>query len=304
MYDTSDKTFYQRALELLENNDYNTAMKLEREFKISNKTVHTYLHSLFGKSPREYIKARQTPSKEECDLALALSTNVFEMRARLGVTNDKYWVGLLDKYYGYSTFQKCKALVISKSPFHAYTPTIVDNKSIFLSQYFGDGSYYQDRNALKIEHGYKQRDYLLWKVSLFNKAWPTTNGIEKIRERYQRGGYVSYVWYSGKLPGNFVTMDKSFKDMTPFGAFIHYLDDGCYHVSKDGQHIIDICVPDRSVRTDALEFYRGLGIIFTERKMSIVLQDSVKVANFLNSCVYPYKHMVPEAMQYKCQMKI
>ena len=300
------KDFYTRSIELIESNDVNTVMILSKEFNTSVKTANTRFKTYFGKTARELIRDRCTPSKEECDFLLMTSVDVNDFKTKAGFTNTPaYFKGLFDRYYGVSNYQKAKASVITKIPSKYYNPTIYDNKAIFLSQYFGDGSFDPARNSIRIEHGYKQKEYLLFKVSLFNKAFPTTNGIEAVREVIRDGtGYVSYTWYSGKLPNNYVEASKDVEELTPLGLMLWYLDDGCYHVSKDGQHTISLCIPDEGIKQQAYNVFKSYGIEFTVRKVELVLQDSVKVAMFMNCFTKPFLHIIPECMKYKCEMKI
>lgn len=300
------KDFYTRSIELIESNDVNTVMILSKEFNTSVKTANTRFKTYFGKTVRELIRDRCTPSKEECDFLLMTSVDVNDFKTKAGFTNTPaYFKGLFDRYYGVSNYQKAKASVITKIPSKYYNPTIYDNKAIFLSQYFGDGSFDPARNSIRIEHGYKQKEYLLFKVSLFNKAFPTTNGIEAVREVIRDGtGYVSYTWYSGKLPNNYVEASKDVEELTPLGLMLWYLDDGCYHVSKDGQHTISLCIPDEGIKQQAYNVFKSYGIEFTVRKVELVLQDSVKVAMFMNCFTKPFLHIIPECMKYKCEMKI
>ena len=299
------KDFYTRAVELKEELNPNAVMILAKEFGVSVSTANNRFSGYFGKTMREHIRDTVVPSKEQCDLLVAISADVNEFKELSGMSkHPQLFKGLFDRYYGTSTFQKVKATLVSKIPCQQYNPTVDDNRSIFLSQYFGDGSYDNRRNALRIEHGYKQLDYLRFKVSLFNKAWPTTCGLEKIAKRVHTDGYVSYTWYSGKLPNNYKDCHKSVKQLSPLGVLLWYLDDGCYHVSKNGQQIIDLCIPDEKVKADAYEHFKSYGIEFNVRGKSLVLQDSVKVAKFMNCFTRPFVHLVPECMKYKCEMKI
>jgi hypothetical protein len=300
------KDFYTRANELLSDNDMNTVKTLSQEFGISISTANTRFRTYFGKTVRDYIRDKLTPSKADCDLALAMSEDVHEFKRITGLDKyPEYFKGLFDRYYGNSTFQGVKARLVAKIPCAAYEPTVHDNKALFLSQYFGDGSYDPVHNALRIEHGYKQADYLRFKVSLFNRAFPTTNGVEHIK-KYDRksAGYVSYSWYSGKLPESFVNASKRVDELTPLGIMLWYLDDGCYHVSQSGQHIISMCIPDEDVKQQALTVFKSYGVDFTVRDVELVLQDRVKVAMFMNCFTRPFLHMLPECMHYKCELKI
>lgn len=300
------KDFYTRSKELLESNDLNTVMVLSKEFNTSVKTASTRIKTYYGKTVREIIREQRTPTKEECDFLLLTSTDLNDFKKKAGFTSTSvYFKGLFDKYYGVSNYQNAKARVVSKIPCKDYNPTIYDNKSIFLSQYFGDGSFDARRNSIRIEHGYKQKEYLLFKVGLFNKAFPTTKGIEGVREIVRKDtGYVSYTWYSGKLPNNYVEASKTVEEMTPLGIMLWYLDDGCYHISKSGQHMISLCIPDEEIKRQAYDVFKSYGIEFTVRDVELVLQDRVKITLFMNCFTKPFLHMIPECMRYKCEMKI
>lgn len=303
--------FYERAKELIDN-----ATKISdpinktlmHEFGLRSDEVSRRIKSYFGKNIRDLLKEKLLPSREEIEDALVKSNNVNEMKKLLGFSKTSvHWKGLLDREFGYSTYKKAKANYILKRNVQDYNPTIADNKSILISQYLGDGSFDIKRSALKIEHGYKQLEYLKFKVSLINKAFPTTNDLNKIKLRIHDNGYKSYTWYSKSI--SYIPKiyekpkEKLIHELTPLGWLLYYLDDGFLsigNVYSCGFSTIDPDIQKSIVAT--LETYGINGWNYT--RSDVRLQNQISIAYFLNNIIYPFKNIIPECMNYKLDMKI
>lgn len=306
--------FYERAKELIvnaKNTGDNINAILMEEFNMPSDKVSRTFKSLFGKTIRETLKEKFLPTREQIEDALIQSNNVNEMKELLGFSKTSvYWKGLLDREFGYSTYEKAKASYIIKHKVSQYNPTVADNVSIIMSQVLGDGSYDSLRKAIRIEHGYKQYHYLKFKVSLINKAFPETYGLDKIK--HPADGYLSYSWYSGKLGTSYCTkietwsLAKIVDSMTPLGWLLYYLDDGFLSGDpKTGQIVTGFSTINTELQAliiSAMEKYGIKG--WNTNYGDVRLSSKVAVASFLNNIIAPFSDIIPECMEYKCTMKI
>lgn len=309
----NNKSFYERAKELAENcksvKDNNVYEILAKEFNIGKRTAGNRFKSLFGKPVRDYISDYNIPTKEQLRDAIIRCDNHVELVDFFNINPD--WLkGLYDKYFGISTFTNVKLHLLNEFDVVPYNPTIEDNLSILISQKLGDGyfDFSDKRNALKIEHGYKQFDYLKFKVNLLKKAFPTISGIEKIKKRNYKG-YISYSWYSNNIRHRYLEIIKNTNDidlidkLTPLGWMLWYLDDGSLMISKNSNQL-SIAIHDNNIRLKAIEVLRTYGFSFSNYKEEIVISHRISIIKFLNCFIKPFIHLIPECMKYKCIIKI
>lgn len=309
--------FYERAKELVENaksTNEKINQKLCKEFGWSSDKVSRQFKSLFGKTIRDTLNDKFTPTREQIEDALLKSSNVNEMKEILGYSKTAVaWKGLLDKEFGYSTYEKAKASFISKQQVADYNPTLADNISILYSQVLGDGNYDDIRGAIRIEHGYKQFEYLKLKVALIHKAFPESNTISDIKKVIRADtGYTSYTWYSKRFGTSYTNKLESksklemLEDMTPLGWFLYYLDDGFLSGdAKTGQVVCGFSTVDNSLKEAIIKIMESQGIIgWNTDKGGVRLSSKISVALFLNNIVKPFEHLIPECMRYKLDMKI
>lgn len=311
------KTFKERAEELSlsckrvkGNNVYET---LAKEFNISKRTAGDRFKSIFQMPVRDFISRNIIPTKEQIVDYLIKSDDWNEFYKLTGINDTKRLVSLLNEYFGYSNYYKIKTNLLARVLVPNYNPTREDNESIIISQILGDGSVERD-SGLKIEHGYKQYEYLKFKVGLLNVAYPRTNGIENIRKRTQttKTGeeYVSFVYRTRQVLSSQIAKLKSrtlrelINSMTPFGIAIYYLDDGCLSKSKThNTACLEFCTSDVDVQACLIEYFRSYGYEFARTSTSIKIQSKPVIIKFIKDFLEPYAHIIPKCMHYKFELK-
>lgn len=310
---TNNIDFYNRAKELAEQctrvKDNNVYETLAEEFNVSKRTAGDRFKSMFGKPVRDYIADFNTPSKEKLRDAIIRCDTQEELLKFLNINYD--WIkGLYDKYFEVSTFTKAKLKLHNEFDVIPYNPSIEDNFSILISQRLGDGHFeFQDnRSGLKIEHGYKQYDYLKFKINLLKKGFPTIAGLENIRKREYKD-YTSYTWRSNNFHNKYMEQIKNLpktdliSKLTPLGWLLWYLDDGSLRLSENSNRL-DISIHENEVRLKAIEELKTYGLDFHNYNERICISDRFEIIKFLNCFVKPFMHLIPECMYYKCIIKI
>lgn len=278
------------------NNFGRYSQELCKKYGISERTLYSRFTSVFGKSPKNVIAEKVFPSKDEL-IALVLDCESSEeVRLSLGLSN-RYFVGLYDKYFGVSTFQKARVKILAERLPTPYVPNIDDNISILYSQVLGDGSYDSKRHSIRIQHGIKQVEYLKWKVSLINKAYPKTPSVVSIRTHSQGHEYAD--WYSTKM-GNVdleVPLTDMVRKLTPLGWFLWYLDDGslCQNVT--------ICIPNESVANAAKLELTTYGIVsrYDQSGIKLIMCGQENDVKFYKIFCEPFLSIMPRCMKYKVE---
>lgn len=308
-----NKSFYERAKELAEScnrvKDNEVYETLAKEFHIGLRNAGDRFKSLFGKPVRDYIADINTPSKEVLRDAIIRCDTQEDLIKFLNIHYD--WIkGLYDKYFKVSTFRAAKLKLFNEFDIIEYNPTIEDNLSILVSQKLGDGSFefYDGRSGLKIEHGYKQYDYLKFKVNLLKKAFPTISGLETIKKREYKN-YISYYWRSNTIRNRYMEIIKNNSEielidrLTPFGWMLWYLDDGSLTIS-DNSNQLSFAIHSNEIRVSAIKELETYGFQFANYNEQIVISDKLTIIKFLNCFIKPFIHLIPECMKYKCIVKI
>jgi len=308
--------FASRAQQLLDqatNVNAKINQTLCQEFDMSSDKVSRWFKSLFGITIRDALKQKFEITKQQVENAILASNNVKEMQEILKVSSTSLaWKGLLDKTFGYSTYSSAKASFISRRSVAQYNPNREDNTSLVISQLLGDGHFDTTRRVIRLQHSIKQADYLIFKVSLFNKAYPESSPVTKIVRRTHSQGHDYVDWYSGNFSEStfrkVVSMQPQelFDNLTPLGWCLWYLDDGGYYNydNYSSVHKLELCVPDASIRLAAIKELQNLSFAPNQNLTSIILQDKIQIALFLSTFVKPFKHIIPECMHYKIDMKI
>jgi hypothetical protein len=308
------KTFKERAEELAlsctrvkNNNVYET---LAKEFGICKRTAGDRFKSLFGMPVSEFISNNLIPSEEKVIDCLVQSETYKEFYDLTGINDSVRLANTLKKYFGTSDYYKLKVLALSKIPSKKYNPTPEDNEAILVSQMLGDGSIERE-NSFKIEHGYKQYEYLKFKVSLFNKAYPQTNGLEKIRKRISKDNYESYVYRTGEVLHKQLSrlLHLSKKDLvsklTPFGVMLYFLDDGYFSISK-GKYItweLGFSTINTELQEALFEYFKTYGYTFNITPKAIILQSKPTIIKFIKDFLEPFKDIIPKSMYYKFNLE-
>ncbi len=278
---------------------------LAQTYNIGIRTAYIRFHSIFGCSPREYVTRLKMISKKEALEYINQSDSIEEFWALTGMPY-KFRVGFFDKMFGVSTFRQAKIQqIVSKQSLKA-TPTRQDNKAILISQYLGDGSFDKKRKAIRIEHGYKQKTYLEFKVKLIHAAFSNTNSIDQIKENQRviyGQPYTSYSWYSKKISPKYfdwivgATAQELIQALTPLGWCLWYLDDG--YLQIEPQTKIELAIHDAEIRTIAKEELLTYGISSFIGKKAIVIGEQKSVIIFLQTFCIPFRHLIPKEMHYK-----
>lgn len=297
--------FYEKAKQLIENktSKKNILKNLTSTFCISEKEVHKRIRSLFGKSLDEVLK----PTKSEVTMAILKANSIDDLKNEL---NMQTGLGsLYEEYYGVSTFASARKVCETYREITEYNPSRDDNLSILISQKLGDG-YIERGNSLHIQHGEKQFEYLVEKVKLFNKAFPTTNPVGSIKKYLHKQGHSFYSWRSG------IFNNSQFKyvvdtpnsvlvgELTPLGMFLLYMDDGC--LSQKKVNVLSICNPCNETRNAIVTFLKSYGIESTnyQTDMEVSMTNIIDVTAFLNTFVRPFKKYIPMNMGYKMNLVI
>ncbi|MFA5395494.1 MAG: hypothetical protein WC346_05675 [Methanogenium sp.] len=302
-----NKDFYTRAKELADscnrvkgNKVYET---LAKEFHIRKRNARDRFKSLFGKCVRDYISNNIIPTREQMRDAIIKSSTHDEMCNILNVNRDLL-KGLYDKYFGYSTYFKCKICLLNEIDVIQYNPTIEDNYSLFISQWLGDGyfDFTNNRSCLSLEHCEKQFDYLKFKISLFKKAFPNLPGFESITPRKDIN---SFRWRSNNMYNSYmtkiqtITLEEALTKLTPFGWCLYYLDDG--YLCNSG---LGISTTNKELQLLIQKELSSYGIKSNISSKAVTIQSKEEIIKFLNNFIKPYLHIIPKCMHYKSYIKI
>lgn len=312
--------FYERAKELADNcltvkgnNVYET---LAKEFNISKRTAGDRFKSIFKKPVRDYIRDNTIPSKEEMVDLIIKYDNSTEAFNNSKVRYSSLWAKYLQMYFGSSNFFRIKNTLTYKKPIKELTPTREDNESILISQILGDG-YVERKNSLKIDHGEKQYEYLKFKISLLNNAYPKTNGFEHIRKRIHISKVsgkelISYSYRTGevlKYPLDKLlakTLEEQVFSLTPLGMLLYYLDDGSFVQTKTEGYMYQ-SISISSVNENLLEYVQkylySYGIETVIEYPKLIIRKKQEIIKFLQNFALPFKNIIPESMMYKIDYK-
>lgn len=291
--------------------------ELSTKFGIGEDAVNKRFRSYFGCTMAEKLASMRMPSREVLVREIIKAKNVTELwdSLQLNAVTKK---GILDKYFGVSNFANAKIQCLNETMRVNYQPSIDENRSLVISQRLGDGSYNEIRGAFIISHGESQVDYLIYKASLFNKAFPTTKpaGNTKVLTHTQGHKYGS--WYSGRLPSKLtVLLDNSSKAdlvkyLSPFGIMLWFMDDGYmkFDFLSEFNTYAQLYVPDMAVMAEIQKLLESYGVKSTYSKnskasgFSLKIGDKVSAMMFYKSFIEPFKAELPKCMHYKTDLKI
>ncbi len=270
---------------------------IAKKYGVCKKTTYTRLRTMYGKTLREVLRDKLTPSKEELSSLILNSTHVEEVWASLKRGKD-FYKGLFDQYYGVSTYTKARLEILKTASVVPYVVTREDNRSIVYSQLLGDGTYDKRRHALRIVHGIKQAEYLKAKVAMLCKAFPKLSCEVKVRQHNQ--GHMYADWYSRHL-GNIDIPEKEdyptlVPKLTPLGWLLWFLDDGCL-----GQDLM-ICTLNKDLQKVAVKELASYGILAREGHQAVHMKGQENTVRFYKNFIEPLLHLVPKCMQYKVKI--
>lgn len=284
---------------------------LQQRYGLSSNGVTKRFKSYYGKSINEMYKMLVTPAYNEVVSAVCTSDTWEDAKKKLKL-NKHFSKGLLDKYFGCSTFNKAKAIATLNIKDVKFDPSICNNKGLLVSQMIGDGHYCDYRGAFTITHCDDQSEYLTYKVGLFNKAFPNTKPVSNIKNRTHTQGHKYNTWYSGRLPTKLTKYLKDKKewemveDLTPFSLLILFLDDGYFDLdfTKRDNNYIGIYIHNDLTRKALKEELLTYQVTTTESNGVLKVGTYQSAVNFYKNFIEHYKSEIPECMQYKIEMKI
>lgn len=275
----------------------------------SRKKCIDIFKSFYKVSPAEYIDNLFKPSKEEAILAIIKSNTLEEFKSNIGNPSKADWARwrLFDSYFKGSTFIGVKAGLVLRGNVEQYIPRREDNIAIISSQRLGDGSIVKDRfGSIRIVHGIKQLDYLIYKVSLLNKAYPKSPPITNIKVNKHTQGHEYCSWYWGVSKDVEKVKQMSLEDvvssMTPLGWLLYFLDDG--HLNIGQTTSLSFSTVNDDLKDLLINELRNYGFNFYKCGNEIKIAEKIQVAKYINTMLLPFKDQVPACMQYKLDMKI
>lgn len=283
-----------------------------KEFGITSVAFCKRFKSYYGMTVSEKVEEILQPSREELVKAILSASSVADLWENLNLSPYRR-KGIFDKHFGVSTFEKARAVCLMETFEVDYNPTIDENKSLVVSQVLGDGHYSIPRGALVITHGVAQSDYLFYKASLFNKAFPHTSPAGNVKTLRHKQGHDYVTWYSRKLPTKITEWVKGADErdlvsaLTPFGICLYFMDDGYmdFDLSKRSNTYVQIHVPNNLVLDSLAEELKTYGIDSTisgGNNLKIGKMDSAVM--FYKCFIEPFKDRLPACMRYKTEMKI
>lgn len=127
---------------------------------------------------------------------------------------------------------------------HMKTKFNKDSRNLLISMLLGDGTI-SNNNVFKLSHGYKQKEYLEWKIKLLNDHGIKNNGLKEYvsTKGYNTGDVVYYTQLSVipfiKLlrriiykPKKNYSNRKLLNRLDALGLAIWYMDDGHINIRK------------------------------------------------------------------------
>jgi len=199
-----------------------------------------------------------------------------------------------------------------------------DSRNLLIALLLGDGTI-SNNYVFKLSHGYKQKEYLEWKIDLLKKHGLKNNGLKSYisTSGYNKGDLVYYTQLSIipfiKLlrrvmykPKKTLANTRILKRLTPLGLAIWFMDDGHINWSKrkdgsiKGFYIkISLCEPKKDVQV-IIDYFKEIWDIkfymFHEGRIkdSYSICASTKQAKKFIKIIEKYVNEIP-SMQYKVQ---
>lgn len=268
--------------------------ELMSKYSVCEKTIYNRFRSVYGNKPREIIKEKIIPPTDVIESAILNTDNSDDFFNRISISGNLR-KGFFDKFFGVSTFQKAKIVVLGRKMKIEYRPNIQDNRSIIYSQVLGDGHYDRKRHSIKIVHGIKQAEYLRWKVSLIYEAYPESRKYDIKNMVHSQGHqYVSFYFGLGNV--DIIPEEQMVNKLTPLGWLLWYLDDGYC-----GQNFSICCKRNYKVRENAIKELKTYGIDARMNDTSVIMKGQENDMRFYKNFISPFKSKLPTCMLYKCQ---
>lgn len=274
------------------------------KYGVSEKTVYTRFKSFFGESPRDYVKGKIWPTKEQMVSYILTSETSQEVREKSGLPS-RLFVGIYDKYFGVSSFTKAREKILMTAPIKVRASALrEDNVALLMSQHLGDGYYCPKRHSLKVIHGIKQVEYLRWKVGLIHDGYNEVS--TKISLHTHSQGHKYAVWYSRKLGNVDFPADKqeAIKLLTPIGWLLLYLDDGCYGQDMFITTESELLAVAMQKELATYGIKARVNICASGPSHNVTMCGGVNTIAFYKNFIEPFLGNIPECMKYKTEVKI
>jgi hypothetical protein len=268
--------------------------ELSMKYDVSEKTLYNRFKSIYNKSPRDLLKLKIMPTKEVFTSLILNSIDSDEVFSKLNLPHT-LTTGIYDKYFGVSTFKNSKIKILAESYSVDYYPVREDNRSLIYSQLLGDGSYDKRRHALRISHGDKQAEYLKWKVSLLNVAYPKTS--KEVKRRVHTQGHIYWDYYTPLGNIDIIPEEECVNLLTNLGWLLWFLDDG----SSSGQDISICCKRNPKIRELAIKELATYGIVARDCGHSFICAGHLNSLGFYHNFIKPFINKIPKCMQYKVE---
>lgn len=277
---------------------------LMSEYNVTEMELVRRVRSLCQKSLAEVFE----PSDSEIQDCLIRAETVEEFKELLGA-DTHYMQGFFDRRLGVGNFKQAKSSCLYKMKVPGISPCTSDNEALIISQVLGDGSYDSVRKVIRIQHGIKQLEYLRWKVSILQNAYPSLYGVENIKVRKHSQGHEYADWYSGKLPKHITDKLESFShkelvdSLTPLGMLWLFLDDGCLFWKETKSITISNGI-DKYKHQNIADFLSTYSIHSIVYDKTCTISQQVEIVKFINTFVKPYINIIPPSMRYKTELMI
>ena len=303
----SGEDFYKDCIELIRCPHHKKGEVLKAlmdTYGIAMETVYHRIRTYFGKPYKKIRWEYFEPDRKEFAKKLLIAKDTNEMRELYWYIPKTQWIGIYDRLFGVSTFQKAKVKALQELKIKQYNPSIHDNEALFAAIIIGDGYVDKRRKSIKIEHGFKQGCWLKRKVELLTKAFPYMSKEVKFTKR------KTWIWYSRKIPSKkyqellLKSRSELIQYLNPFGTWILFLDDGHLHTGSTPS----LGFSEMPDVLDALQEWfkqpeNGEFNFHRYQPMSMSLQQEAEIQRFLNMYILPFEHLTPECMKYKLYLK-
>lgn len=180
-----------------------------------------------------------------------------------------------------------------------------EQKSVLIGSLLGDGTLRKGAGAInvnfKVEHGLRQKEYVLWKYKIF-KSWVTTG--PKISYRYRENGdkyekswwfrtvrhpILTEFWKRFYVDGRKVVPLDIERDLNPAALAVWVMDDGSYARSKIDISTYAFTLSEIIILKKALEKNFGVNAkYFQDRDKGYRMYFNVPDSKILAMAIEPY----------------
>lgn len=196
-----------------------------------------------------------------------------------------------------------------------------ESRNLLIALLLGDGTI-SNNNVFKLSHGYKQKEYLEWKIQKLKDHGLKCNGLKKYTSSsgYNKG---SVVYYTQLKTNSFIKLLRKIvykpkknycnrrllNRLNPLGLAIWYMDDGHINIRKTGDKIhgfyikIATCISKEHNQV-LIDYFKEVWNVnfytFSEGKGTYSLCCGTKEGLKFINIIKPYVESCP-SMTYKIQ---